>query len=111
MGTDNLQAELGGKGLTFSCQMPMFVVSNMSKIRRSSFTVPTADVYARHAVSHMGYSGTSSPYWVHAIMLGLLGQIPWIILEPIIMNMHISTRERALRKIKRKKQEQETKKD
>jgi len=109
--TDNMQAELGGKGITFSCQMPMFVVSNMSKIRRSSMTVPTADGYAVPAVAHIGHAGTTSPHWAHSIMLGLAGHIPWAVSCPIIMNMHVDTRRRALRKAKRQAEEAGKKKN
>jgi len=96
--TKNLELELGGKGLTFSSQIPMFVVSNMSKIRRPSLAVPTADGYAKAAIGAIGYNGQISPYWVHAILVGLLNQLPWFITAPFIMNMHKSIRKRAIRK-------------
>jgi len=99
--TTNCQLEMGGKGLTFSSQIPMFVVSNMSKIRRSSLTVPTADSYAKASVAAMGYSGTISPYWSHAITVGILNQLPWWLTSGVIMNMHKGIRKKAIRKAER----------
>lgn len=99
--TKNLELELGGKGLTFSAQIPMFVVSNMSKIRKPSLTVPTPDSYAKAAVGAIGYNGKISPYWSHAILVGILNQLPWFITAPFIMNMHKSIRKRAIRKAER----------
>lgn len=99
--TTNCQLEMGGKGVTFSAQQPMFVVSNMSKIRRSSLTVPTADAYAKAAVGAIGHSGTISPYWTHAILVGLITQLPWLITAPVIMNMHQGIRKKAIRKAQR----------
>jgi len=96
--TTNMQSEMGSKGVTFSAQMPMYVVSNMSKIRRSSLTVPTPETYAKYAVNHFGHSGILSPHPVHALYAGFLQQLPWFLLDMIIDNVHKSIRKKALKK-------------
>lgn len=101
--TINMQNEAGSSGVTFSAQMPMYVVSNMSKIKRSSLFIPTATAYAKAAVKHFGYSGLLSPYWSHTFYAGALGQLPWAILDPIIAHTHKSIRKRALRKYNKTK--------
>lgn len=74
--SDALREELRGTGVEVQCLNAYFVVSNMSKIRRSSFTVPTADNYVRSVLRHIGQAGgaagtdrpaTSTPYLSHAI--------------------------------------------
>lgn len=101
--TDNMTMECKGKGVTFSSHMPMYVISNMSKIRRQSMTVPTPEAYARAAVKHFGYSGTISPYWSHSFYAAALQQLPRMILEPIIMSAHKTIRKKALKKYNKTK--------
>merc|ERR1719192_2755884 len=64
--TEYMQAECGHNGVTFTSHLPMYVVSNMSKIRKSSLTVPMPDEYAKAAVKHFGLTEEIRPYWSHA---------------------------------------------
>jgi len=101
--TENMSLEYKGKGVTFSAQMPMYVISAMSKIRRPSLTVPTAEGYAKAAVKHFGYSGILSPYWSHAFYAGAIQQLPWAFTAPLVMNAHRTIRKKALKKYNKSK--------
>ena len=80
----------------------MFVVSNLSKIRRPSFFVPTPNAYARACVAHIGNGKTwELPYWTHRIQFCLYNLAPRWILQKGALNMHLSIRKRAIRKERR----------
>jgi len=89
------------KDLTFQTQLPFFVVSNMSKIRKSSLFVPSAEAYARASVAQIGYSGQISPYPIHAIIYFLLSIVPYFIQEMYIGSLHQKVRRRAKEKDKK----------
>lgn len=50
----SLHAELRAKGVFVQCQVPYFVTTKLSKLRRASLLIPTPDTYARAAVSWIG---------------------------------------------------------
>ncbi|KII88807.1 hypothetical protein PLICRDRAFT_638941 [Plicaturopsis crispa FD-325 SS-3] len=93
-----------------------FVVSNMSKIRRSSPLVPTPAAYVRSALSkvglpcgaaHSGRPGTSTPYWSHAIADWVLTLVAWPSLYiGYTHGLHKSIRKRALKKLERESKAQ-----
>merc|ERR1712173_191893 len=76
----DLASEYGPRGIAVQAQMPYFVVTNMSKIKRPSFTTPTAGDYAKAAVGQIGYSGLLSPYPVHAVIFFMLRMVPDVLL-------------------------------
>jgi 17beta-estradiol 17-dehydrogenase / very-long-chain 3-oxoacyl-CoA reductase len=96
--TTDLGREYKSKGISFQTQIPFFVVSNMSKIKRASLTVPSGDSYARAAVSQIGYTGVVSPYWVHAFIFYFIKLIPEFILNQQIHKMHLNVRRRGHKK-------------
>ncbi|THU89383.1 3-ketoacyl-CoA reductase [Dendrothele bispora CBS 962.96] len=88
-----------------------FVVSKLSKIRKSSLFVPKPAPYVRSVLSKIGlqcgaaYSGrpnTSTPYWSHAIIdyaMTLVGS-PSVFIS-YTHNLHRDIRRRALKKMER----------
>lgn len=113
-----LATEVEPKGVIVRMILPAFVVSNMSKIRRASLTVPTARDYVKSTLSSIGLARgaqgrpyTSTPYPSHAVLdyvVSLFGYFTENIGVKVIDGMHKSIRARALRKKQReagKKQE------
>merc|ERR1719499_2521498 len=101
--TENMNLELKGKGVTFTSHMPMYVISNMSKMKYASLTVPTPENYAKAAVKQFGFGGILSPYWSHAWYAGALRCLPQAILAPLIMSAHKTIRKKALKKYNKDK--------
>lgn len=101
--TENLQHEYSHTPLTFSCHMPFFVVSKMSKIRRPSLTTPLPDAYARSACSYIGHNACLHPYWSHAIQGAILNKLPRSLQAWGINKLHKDIRRRALRKLAKKR--------
>ena len=84
----DLASEYGPRGISVQSQMPYFVVTNMSKIKRPSFTTPTATDYAKAAVKQIGYNGLISPYPVHAVIFFVLRMIPDVLMTYFVFNLH-----------------------
>jgi len=98
----DLASEYGAKGIAVQSQMPYFVVTNMSKIRRASFTTPTAEDYAKAAVKQIGYNGLLSPYPVHAVIFFVLQFVPNVVLDKIVMHMHTVVKRKGDKKYAKK---------
>lgn len=64
----DLEYEYRRKGVTTQCVAPGYVVSNMSKLRRATFWSPTADVFAKSALSKLGIDSFTCGYWFHDLM-------------------------------------------
>merc|ERR1712087_12091 len=88
-------SEYKSKGIAVQSQMPYFVVSKMSKIRRSSLTTPTAKEYAEAAVKQIGYSGLISPYPVHALIFFAFDFIPSFMLDKFVYGLHLKIKKKG----------------
>ncbi|KAL1302191.1 hypothetical protein AAFC00_002621 [Neodothiora populina] len=106
-----LGSELKPHGVHVQCIQSYLVTSAMSKIRRSSATIPTPKQFVRAALSKIGRSGgaqgiayTSSPWWTHGVMhwalLAITGTTSSIVVDKN-KGLHEDIRKRALRKAER----------
>jgi 17beta-estradiol 17-dehydrogenase / very-long-chain 3-oxoacyl-CoA reductase len=70
-----LGEELASQGVLVECLDASYVVSNMSKIRRATWSIPSADTFVSHVLKRIGIAGgsavpySSSPYLPHALTL------------------------------------------
>lgn len=94
----SLDVEYRPKGITIQSQTPLFVVSNLSKIRTASLTTPKPNVYVKSAVAWIGYDSNISPYWPHSAQLWLMSKLPSSILNNIVLSMHANLRKKGYRK-------------
>lgn len=95
--SQDLEVEYAGKGVTVLCAAPYYVVSNMSKIRRPSWTTPTAPVYAKSVLGQLGTVSFTFGYWSHDLIawgFGLLGPFG----SSMTFKVLKSVRARALKK-------------
>lgn len=104
-----LGSELEGSGVTVQLLNTYFVVSKLSKIRKSSWMIPTPQTYVRNVLSKIGVNGgavgqphISNPYSGHA-------PVQWII-DHFLTNsfwlnynrkLHVDIRRRAIKKRER----------
>lgn len=106
-----LGSELSLHGVTVELVQSYLVTSAMSKIRRSSATIPTPKAFVIATLRSIGRSGgaqdfayTSTPFWSHAIMQWFIATfVGYTGLFVVSRNraMHESIRKRALRKLER----------
>jgi len=93
-----INGELAPSGVTAHSLKAFMVVSAMSKIRRTSLTVPSADAWVRSALKVVGREASSTPYWSHEIMAGVLGLLPLQMQIAYVDKLHADIRKRALLK-------------
>lgn len=106
-----LAGELAGDNVDVELVISYLVTSAMSKIKRSSVTIPNPKQFVRSTLSSVGRRGgaqeryaTSTPYWSHALMefgiestVGVYSKIA----NKLNLQMHQSIRHRALKKAAR----------
>jgi 17beta-estradiol 17-dehydrogenase / very-long-chain 3-oxoacyl-CoA reductase len=81
---------------------PFWITSEMSKIRRANWMVPSADAFARLALDRLGLELRSNPHWAHELIaLGLKATRSLPAQVAYVERLHRRIRERALRKLKR----------
>ncbi|GAA5952878.1 hypothetical protein JCM21900_004251 [Sporobolomyces salmonicolor] len=104
-----LGSELKGTGVEVELLNTYFVVSKLSKIRRSSWMIPTPETYVRSVLSHIGVKGgavgqphISTPYHGHApvqwVVDHLFSHQFWLNYN---RKLHLDIRRRAIRKRER----------
>ncbi|BGP12875.1 hypothetical protein JCM10213_005170 [Rhodosporidiobolus nylandii] len=107
--TQALGSELKGTGVEVELLNTYFVVSKLSKIRRSSWMIPTPKTYVRSVLSHIGVRGgavgqphISTPYHGHApvqwVVDHLFSHSFWLNYN---RKLHLDIRRRAIRRRER----------
>eukprot|EP00698_Gefionella_okellyi_P019087 TRINITY_DN57_c0_g1_i1.p1 TRINITY_DN57_c0_g1~~TRINITY_DN57_c0_g1_i1.p1 ORF type:complete len:321 (+),score=74.64 TRINITY_DN57_c0_g1_i1:54-1016(+) len=97
----SLHRELKKYGIIVQGITPSLVQSEMSKIRRATLTMPTADKYTRATLNQLGRSVVTAGYWVHALQFWALSLLPVWKQSDVIYGIHAGTRKRALAKKER----------
>ncbi|EKM54109.1 uncharacterized protein PHACADRAFT_257722 [Phanerochaete carnosa HHB-10118-sp] len=111
-----LGSEVKGKGIDVETANTHFVISNMSKIRKSTLLVPPPKLYVKAVLAKIGlpcgalFTGrpfTSTPYWSHALLDWFIHVLGWrSAIAGVVHNMHRDIRRRALRKLEREAKKQ-----
>lgn len=99
--TEDMNREYNRFGIFFQCQIPLFVTSKMSKLRKPSLTVASPEQYAKACKGHFGHPGLLSPFFMHALILLILDFVPLCLVENGVSSMHKSIRGRAIRKMQK----------
>lgn len=98
--SQSLQAEYASKGIVVQSLVPFFVVSNMTKMRKS-FTTPDAATFARQALATLGHDGKTAGFWPHNLMHFVLQSLPpWLVASKVLA-MHKDLKVRAVRKLEK----------
>lgn len=100
-----LSLELSPKGVVVEHSNTYFVVSAMSKIRRSSLMIPTPRSYVKSVLGKVA-PGSMSPFWTHAVLEYVMGLVPEGVVSWYMYGLHRDIRKRALRKKEREAKKQ-----
>lgn len=110
-----LASEVAPSGITVYLVHSYLVTSAMSKIRRSSVTVPSEKEFVKAVLSKIGrrggsigYAYSGSPFWSHGLMVAAIQMVPgWGLYSQRLLDMnramHVDIRKRALAKAEREK--------
>lgn len=110
-----LSGELQPQGVDVELVISYLVTSAMSKIRRSSASIPNPKAFVKSVLRNVGRRvgaqerfGTATPYWAHAFMhFGIANSVGVYskIANSLNLGMHKSIRSRALKKAARQKKD------
>ncbi|KAL3842379.1 hypothetical protein ACJMK2_020400 [Sinanodonta woodiana] len=79
--SDCLKTEYGSSGITIQCVMPFFVATNMTKVRKTRFFVPSASTYVQSALKTVGLEQETYGYFPHKLMGFAMEWLPkWLVL-------------------------------
>ncbi|GLA13719.1 hypothetical protein AnigIFM62618_010974 [Aspergillus niger] len=114
----SLGSELEPYGITVELVQAYLITSAMSKIRRTSATIPDPRSFVKSVLTKIGRNGgsptyaySSSPYWSHGLMAWFLTCVTGTMGKIVVSQnkgMHESIRKRALRKAEREKGKKST---
>jgi 17beta-estradiol 17-dehydrogenase / very-long-chain 3-oxoacyl-CoA reductase len=108
--SETLQQEYLRDGIIVKCATPMFVATEMAKMR-PSMTVPTPSKVVSGVLNRMGPGYvTFSPYWVHSIMSTFITSLPAFYRNPFLYKSNLQTQKRAIEKLARQQQQPGNKK-
>jgi len=93
--SEALHHEYKGYGIHVQAQLPGFVTSKLSKIRRTSFFIPSPAAYAKSFIAKIGYEPVSVNYWTHALQIGVALSAPRQFLSNNLLNRGLDIRTRA----------------
>lgn len=101
--TEDLNTEYKSQGILIQSVLPGFVCSNMSKIKRPSLMIPSADTYVNSALNTLGYSRHTTGYIPHAFMALVIHALAFINMDyanSIVFKELKNTRAKALKRLK-----------
>lgn len=102
----SLSEEMRGTGVSVFCSLPGFVVSNMSKIKRTSFTVISPETCVTKILQQAagGRLTIAAPHWTHAAIGWIFSVlVPQFIRLRILGHINRGTNKAALKKAERER--------
>jgi 17beta-estradiol 17-dehydrogenase / very-long-chain 3-oxoacyl-CoA reductase len=97
----SLHLECGEWGVTVHNQAPAYVATKMSKIRKPTLDAPSPKVWVAAAIKAIGYEPTSTPYWYHGAMWGVVSDVPLAVTNAYLLSFHKWLRARYYKKVER----------
>ncbi|XP_053384919.1 inactive hydroxysteroid dehydrogenase-like protein 1 isoform X2 [Mercenaria mercenaria] len=101
-----LRYEYKNCGIVIQSLRPFYVNTKMTRYSKTltsyGLLVPSAEVYARHAVATLGYSGRTTGYWPHSIQMWLSNMIPEWLWMWGASRLNTALRRQALERLDRK---------
>ncbi|XP_060561793.1 inactive hydroxysteroid dehydrogenase-like protein 1 isoform X2 [Ruditapes philippinarum] len=101
-----LRYEYKNNGIVIQSLRPFYVNTKMTRYSKTltsnGFLVPSAEVYAKHAVATLGYSGRTTGYWPHTIQMWMSNLIPEWIWMWGASRLNTALRRQALERLDRK---------
>jgi len=96
--SQGLSIELRQHGIYVECQTPHYVATKLSKIRKSSLSVPSAAAFVKQSLSKLGWRTFSSPWVMHQIEDLIINLLPiWFRNHLVFRNLN-DVRRRALKR-------------
>jgi len=93
-----LQAEYRKDKIVVQSLIPLYVTSNLSKLRKAQLTIPNPSTYARSAIRSLGRDERTTGYLFHQLQLDMTNILPESYLSNMIYKSHLYVRNKALKR-------------
>lgn len=103
----DLQSEYKKFGIIVQCVMPGYVATNMSKIKKSSWMVPSPATFVESALKTVGIQTQTTGYYPHCFLVAAINSLAAIsprLASYIVINSMEGIRAAALKKQKREQE-------
>ncbi|KAF7124037.1 hypothetical protein RHSIM_Rhsim12G0037300 [Rhododendron simsii] len=97
----SISLEYKQHGIDIQCQIPMFVATKMTSIRRSSFFIPSPATYSKASLRAIGYDQISVPYWTHSLQWCLMRVLPDAVVDWSLLWYFSGMRKRGQEKLQK----------
>mmetsp|Transcript_21632 Transcript_21632/g.40428 ORF Transcript_21632/g.40428 Transcript_21632/m.40428 type:complete len:323 (-) Transcript_21632:256-1224(-) len=94
----SLNTEYASKGIDVQCHVPLFIVSKLSKYKKPSGFVPSAETYAKESLAVLGSQPVVSPHYQHRLAGWIMNRFPESIIQMGSLNFHLGIRAKGLKK-------------
>jgi 17beta-estradiol 17-dehydrogenase / very-long-chain 3-oxoacyl-CoA reductase len=98
----SLHLECAKWGVTAQNQAPAYVATKMSKIRKPTLDAPSPAKWVAAAIKAIGHAEpTTTPYWYHGAMWGVVNDVPLAVTNAYLLSFHEWLRARYYKKVAR----------
>ncbi|MBA0730913.1 hypothetical protein Golax_025985 [Gossypium laxum] len=99
----SINLEYKKTGIDIQCQIPLFVATKMTKFKRSSLFIPSAEMFSKASLRWIGHDEhLCVPYWPHSLQCFVLNLLPDSLKDPYIFHYFLGMRKRMLLKDSKK---------
>ncbi|XP_002984908.2 very-long-chain 3-oxoacyl-CoA reductase 1 [Selaginella moellendorffii] len=103
----SLNVEYRDVGIDIQCQVPLYVATKMTRVRKPSLACPSPDTYAQCAMRWIGYEARVTPYFLHSLLWFIRGLFREHTLDANRLKTSLNIRKRGIARDAQKKQEEE----
>ncbi|MBA0682499.1 hypothetical protein Goari_024214 [Gossypium aridum] len=83
----SINLEYKKTGIDIQCQIPLFVATKMTKFKRSSLFIPSAEMFSKASLRWIGHDEhLCVPYWPHSLQCFVLNALPDSLKDPYIFH-------------------------
>ncbi|KAK8529338.1 hypothetical protein V6N13_102267 [Hibiscus sabdariffa] len=99
----SINLEYKNTGIDIQCQIPLFVATKMTKFKRSSLFIPSAETFSKASLRWIGHGEhLCVPYWPHSLQCLVLKLLPESFKDRYIFHYFSGMRKRMMQKDSRK---------
>ncbi|XVF43830.1 hypothetical protein PTKIN_Ptkin02bG0071700 [Pterospermum kingtungense] len=92
----SINLEYKKNGINIQCQIPLFVATKMSRFKRASLFIPSAEMYSKASLRLIGYEHLCVPYWPHSVQCSIVSALPDTLKDRWLFQYFLGMRKRVL---------------
>ncbi|XP_050208283.1 very-long-chain 3-oxoacyl-CoA reductase 1-like [Mercurialis annua] len=97
-----INLEYKQQGIDIQCQIPLFVATKMTRMRKSNLFVASPKMYAKASLRWIGYEKLCTPFWSHSVQWLILQALPESLIDRSLFRYYLGLRKKAMEKEQRR---------